>query len=194
MRRREFVTLIGGAAAWPIAARAQQAGLPVVGVLSSTSSSDRADAPLLSQELKAAGYIDGQNVAIEYHWADGQFSKLPAMALDLVRRKVAVMYASNAPATFAAKAATTTIPIVFAIGGDPVEQGIVARMNRPEANITGVTFYTSELGPKRLEVLRQLVPQATTVAFLTSPSTPVAQRNRLISRLRHVVSDSGSSS
>ena len=175
--RREFIALLGGAATWPLAARAQQPALPVVGVLSSTSSSDRADAPLLSQELKAAGYIDGQTVAIEYHWANGEFNKLPAMALDLVRHKVAVIYTSNAPATFAAKAATTTIPIIFAIGGDPVEQGIVASMNRPEANVTGVTFYTSELGPKRLELLRELVPQSTIIAFLTNPNTPVAQRN-----------------
>ena len=177
-RRREFITLLGGAAAcWSLVAGAQQLAVPVVGVLSSTSSSDRADAPLLSQELKAAGYIDGQNVAIEYRWADGEFNKLPAMALDLVRRKVAVIYTSNAPATFAAKAATTTIPIVFAIGGDPVEQGIVASMNRPEANVTGITFYTSELGAKRLELLRELVPQARIIAFLANPNKPAAQRD-----------------
>jgi len=166
MNRRELITLLGSAATWPVAAHAQQR-MPVVGVLSSSSRTDRANAPLLEPGLKAAGYIEGQNIAIEYHWADGHYDQLPALALDLVRREVAVIYTSLAPATLAAKAATTTILIVFALGGEPVGR-FVASMNRPGGNLTGVSFYTSGLGPKRLELLRELVPEAASIAFLVN--------------------------
>jgi putative ABC transport system substrate-binding protein len=155
-------------------ARAQQPAMPVIGVLSSSSISDKANAPLLGPGLQAAGYVEGRNVSIEYHWADGQYDRLPAMALDLVRRQVTLIYTALAPATLAAKAATTTIPIVFAIGGDPV-QGIIASMIRPGGNLTGVTFYAGELGPKRLELLRELVPHDRTIAFLANPDNSAAE-------------------
>jgi putative tryptophan/tyrosine transport system substrate-binding protein len=172
MRRREFIALVGGAAAWPLAARAQQPAMPVIAVLSSTSSTDKANAPLLGPGLQASGYVEGRNVTIEYHWADGHYDKLPSMALDLVRRNVTLIYACLGPATLAAKAATTTVPIVFAIGGDPVQLGVVASVNRPGGNVTGVTSLAVELGAKQLEVLTELVPTATVVALLVNPTNP----------------------
>jgi putative tryptophan/tyrosine transport system substrate-binding protein len=175
MRRRTFITGLGAAAVWPLAVRAQQVGVPIVGVLSSTSKADEANAPLLSEVLAELGFVDGRNVTLEYHWADGQYDRLPAMADDLVRRRVAVIYAGLVPATMAAKAATTTIPIVFAIGGDPIEQGVVASMNRPEGNVTGVNFYTSKLGSKRLQLLRELVPEASTIAVLINPGNQASE-------------------
>jgi putative ABC transport system substrate-binding protein len=164
MRRREFITILGGAAAtWPLAAIAQQPAMPVIGFLSSLSSGDQA--PIMAafrQGLNDAGYAEGRNIVIEYRWAEGQYDRLPALVADLVRR----------PAVQAAKAATTTIPIVFAIGGDPVSSGLVTRLNRPEGNVTGVNFFTM-LGPKRLGLLRELVPKSKKIALLVDLNNPV---------------------
>ena len=173
MRRREFISLLGGAAAaWPLAARAQQPAMPVVGYLS--AGSPEAFAPrlrALRQGLTELGYVEGRNVAIEYRWAGEQYDQLPAMAADLVRQKVAVIVADG-PAVPPAKAAATTTPIIFWMAGDPVTNGIVASLNRPGGNLTGVTSLGSELTPKRFELLHELVPTAVEIAFLVNPTNP----------------------
>ena len=178
MRRREFITLLGGAAAWPLGARAQQAGMPVVGFVRSTSLAD--SGPFVAafrQGLKEAGFVEGLNVAVEYHAGDGRADRLRAVTAELIRRPVDVI-AGNGIAMLAAKAATTTLPIVFAGGGDPVQQGLVARLNQPGGNITGAFFFAGALGSKRLELLRQLVPKATTVGMIVHPGSDETETER----------------
>jgi len=179
IRRRQFITLIGGAAAWPVAARAQQEpGVPLVGLLRNTpSASFEHIVAALRRGLSEAGFVDARNVAIEQRWAEGDDDKLPALLADLVGRRVAVIVANTAGA-LAAKAAATTVPVVFATGSDPVRDGLVASLNRPGANFTGVTFISSDLGTKRLELLRQLVSRTTTMAMLIGPDVPetIAER------------------
>jgi putative ABC transport system substrate-binding protein len=173
MRRREVITLLGGAAAvWPLAAHARQPGMPVVGFLRSVSLVDAADlVTAFRHGLKETGYIEGQNVAIDLRSAEGHLDRLPALVADLIRRPVAVLVCNN-NAALAAKAATTTIPIIFATGSDPVRDGLVANLNRPAGNVTGVVFFNSVLGAKRLDLLRQLVPKATLFAMLVNPGSP----------------------
>src|SRR5262245_23128767 len=177
MRRREFITLLdGAAAAWPIASRAQQPAMPVVGFLNAGSPGPlRQQIAAFLEGLKQSGYVEGQNVAVEYRSAEGQFDRLPALAADLVRRQVAVLFATSSDGALAAKQATATIPIVFGIGGDPVALGLVASLSRPSGNITGIYFFTQDMEAKRLGVLHEMVPQATTIAVLVNPNYSPAE-------------------
>jgi ABC-type uncharacterized transport system substrate-binding protein len=175
VRRREFITLIGGAAAaWPLAARAQQPAMPVIGYLSSFPADINPKfTQAFRQGLNDGGFFEGRNITIDYRWdEEGRYDRLPKMAADLVGRRVSVLFASPIPAALAAKAATATIPIVFAIGSDPVETGLVDSLNRPGGNVTGATFLSVELGAKRLELLRDLVPKIGSIALLVNPNNP----------------------
>jgi putative ABC transport system substrate-binding protein len=172
MKRRAFISLFGGAAAWPVAARAQQTPMPLVGYLS-VRSNDNYLVEALRRGLRETGYVEGQNVAIEYRWAIGQYDRMPEMAAELARRPLAVLVtAGGEPAALAAKAATSTIPIVFAIGGDPVKVGLVASYNRPGGNATGTSILTPTMESKRVGLLHELVPQATSIAVLLNPNFP----------------------
>ena len=172
MKRRDFITLLGSAAtAWPLAGRAQQATMPVVGFVRDTPAAPFAHVvDAFRRGLNEVGFVEGQNVAIEQRWAEGRDDQLPALIGDLVRRKAAVIVA-NTPAAHAAKAAATSTPVVFVTGSDPVSDGLIASLNRPGGNFTGVVFITSVLGAKRLELLRQLAPNIMTVGFLLRPGT-----------------------
>ena len=175
MKRRAFIRLLGGAAAWPLAARAQQATMPVIGFLRSASLADAGHlVAAFRQGLKEGSFVEGQNVAIEYRSAEDQFHRLPALVADLVRRQVTLIV-GNTPSAFAAKAGTTTVPIVFVTGGDPVIDGLVDSLNRPGSNLTGVSFLTGASGTKRLELLRQLAPKAAALAVLMDPDPNVPQ-------------------
>ncbi|HEY7245540.1 MAG TPA: ABC transporter substrate-binding protein [Xanthobacteraceae bacterium] len=170
--------MVGGATAWPLALRAQQSALPTVGFLRSSTLGDVQHwVAAFRQGLKEAGFVEGQNVAIEYRSADNQPDRLPALVMDLIRHRVAVIV-GNLESALAAKAATTTMPIVFATGSDPVRDGLVASLNRPGGNVTGVSFFSGVLGAKRLELLRELVPKATIIAMLVNPNTPVTEAER----------------
>jgi putative ABC transport system substrate-binding protein len=186
IRRREFIAGLG-AAAWPFTARAQQVGMPVIGYLSPGANPPTANLiAAFRQGLRETGYVEGRNVEIEYRFAEGQYDRLPALAAELVQRRVAVLVAAGAPVAPAAKAATTTIPVVFSAGVDPVAIGLVASLNRPGGNVTGVTNLSIELGPKRLELLREVVPTATSVAFLINPTdaTAVTQSRDMLAAAR----------
>ena len=175
MRRRELITLLGGAAASPLAARAQQPAMPVIGFLRASTAAGSAHLlAALHRGLNELGFVEGQNLTIEYRWAEGQAARLPALAADLVRAQVAVIVAGASEASIAAKAATSTIPIVFVTAADPVASGLVASLSRPGGNATGVSYLTSALGAKRLELVHQMAPAAKSVAVLMNPNNPTS--------------------
>jgi putative tryptophan/tyrosine transport system substrate-binding protein len=178
MKRRDFITLVGGAAAWPLMARAQQPTLPVIGFLNSGSAGSSTDVRTIgfNQGLNEAGFVDGRNVTIQYRFAEGHYDRLPAMVVDFANRKVAVLAATGGVQTaLAAKPASATIPVVFANGSDPVQFGLVESLNRPGGNMTGVSFFTSTLEAKRLGLLSELVPAARTFGILINPTNPNAE-------------------
>jgi putative ABC transport system substrate-binding protein len=175
MKRREFVTLLGGATAWPIAARAQRSAMPVIGVLGSATAGEWAPSvAAFLRGLSESGFAEGRDVAIEYRWAENQYDRLPSLAIELVHRQVSVIAALTTPSAIAAKAATATIPIVFATIADPVQIGLVTSLNRPGGNLTGFSFLNVEIGPKLVELLHEVVPAATMVAALINPTNPNA--------------------
>ena len=176
MRRREFITLLGGAAAWPLTARAQKPAVPVIGFLSASSPVNRAHlVNAFRRGIQESGYIESQNVAIDYRWADDQYDRLPDLAVELIRRQVAVIAATDTPAAMAIKAANTTIPIVFASGSDPVKDGLVASFSRPGGNVTGISFMASVLGAKQFGLLHELLPRAVRIAVLADPNWPITE-------------------
>src|SRR5215472_13824073 len=176
MRRRDFITLLGGAtAAWPMVARAQQPAMPVIGYIGSGPEADVNRLRAFRQGLQESGYREGENVVIEYRWADDHYERLPSLAANLIQHQVALIFAGGIPAALSAKAATKSIPIVFSVAGDPVELGLVASLNRPDGNLTGVSSLSVELGSKRLELLHELIPTASLIGLLVNPSNPNAE-------------------
>jgi len=177
MRRREFITLVGGAAAWPLAARAQQAPAPLIGFLSSRSPGESAGVvAAFRQGIREIGFIEGQNLAIAFRWAEGHYGRLPALAAELVGLPVALLFSAGGPPTaFAAKAATSTIPIVFSAVSDPVEIGLVPSLNQPGGNVTGMGVFNATLGAKRIELTKELMPRAAGIAYLLNPSNPSSE-------------------
>jgi putative tryptophan/tyrosine transport system substrate-binding protein len=188
MRRRDFITLVGGAAAWPLAAWAQQAGTPIIGFLNGGSPDLLADrVHAFHQGLGEAGYVEGRNLTIEYRWAEDHVDRLPALAADLVRRGVAAIAATGAtPPVAAAKAVTATIPIVFQTGADPVALGLVASLNRPGGNVTGFYSLTQDLMPKLVELLHEMIPASAKIGLLTNPTNPVWRTDAMQAMLRHI--------
>jgi len=200
MKRRDLITLLGAAAAWPLAAQAQQPSMPVVGFLSGGTPGGYTFLVAAFREgLKEAGYVEGQNVAIEYRWAEGHNDRLPSLAADLAGRRVAVIAGTSAPAALAAKAATTTIPIVFEAGPDPVELGLVTSLNRPGGNVTGVSNFSPILVAKQFELLQEMVPNSTAISVLVNPTSPniaestardAQQAGRLLGKQIHILNAS----